>query len=331
MKIIVYGVHDGEPESLKNYQERTGIELTLIKDLLTADTVDQANGFTGICIKQSLAIDDEIIYQKLTAFGIKQIALRTAGFDIINFEFAKKYQLLITNVPAYSPNAVAENALAHIMFLLRKMYLSQYRVRNNNFTWDGLCVPEIRSLTIGIIGVGRIGGVLASFLSALQAKVIGYDIVINQEENPLVEYQNSLEELLNKADIVSIHTPANETTINMINRTTLEMMKDGAYLINTARGSIVNSKDLIVALRNKKLAGAGLDTLDCEVGYFEHDYANQEITSNEFKELLAMENVLITPHISFFTKTALQNMVDISLDSVVDILENNSSKNQIIK
>ena len=327
MKIFIYGVHDGEFEPIEAYQKNNNIEIEYTTELLNNDTVHLANGFDGISVKQSNHVKEEIIYKKLNEYNIKQIALRTAGYDMIDLELAKKYNLVVTNVPAYSPNAIAEMALTHTMHLLRKMYLTIPRVNNHDFTWNGLLAPEIRSLTIGIIGVGRIGGVYAKLVSGLGAKVIGYDIVKREHENPVVEYQNSLTDLLSKADIISIHTPHDESTENLINKNTLKLMKPNAYLINTARGPIVNSKDLIEALENKVIAGAGLDTLDCEIGYFQHDYHDKNIASEEFNKLLEMENVLITPHISFFTKTALKNMVDISLDSVIDILMTQTSKN----
>ncbi|MDL2211939.1 D-2-hydroxyacid dehydrogenase [Erysipelotrichaceae bacterium OttesenSCG-928-M19] len=327
MKIFIYGVHDGEFEPIDEYLKINNIKIEYTTEQLNSDTVSLAQGFDGISIKQSNHITDESIYKKLNTYNIKQIALRTAGYDMIDLKLANKYNLTITNVPAYSPNAIAEMALTHTMFLLRKMYLTIPRIKSHNFTWPGLLAPEIRNLTIGIIGVGRIGGVYAKLVSGLGAKVIGYDIVRREHENPVVEYQETLNELLRKADIISIHTPHDDSTENMINKKTLKLMKPTAYLINTARGPIVNSRDLIDALENKELAGAGLDTLDCEINYFQHNYHGKEIKSKELKKLLQMENVLITPHISFFTKTALKNMIDISLDSAIEVLTSKTSKN----
>ena len=331
MKILVYGVHDGERDAIDNWQRRNQYELSCLAELFSLENVDLVKGFDGLCIQQSLPVQDEEIFRKLKDYGIKQIALRTAGFDMINLDNAKKYGITITYVPAYSPNAIAEMALTQTMNLVRKMNITQAKVKKNNFTWVGSLAPEIRSLTIGIVGVGRIGGVFAKLVSGLGAKVIGYDIEVREHENPVVAYQDSLEMLLQKADVVSIHLPHDKSTEYLINKHTLSLMKPSAYLINTARGMIVKSTDLIEALENNIIAGAALDTIDVELGYFTKNYSNQEIENEIFKKLLELPNVIITPHISFYTKTALTNMVDIALDSVVDILETGTSKNIVKK
>lgn len=330
MKIIMYSVQPVEHKAITNWlAAHPEVEIKMVNLPLSTETVDQAEGFDGVCIQQSLAIKDEVVYEKLAKFGAKQIALRTAGYDMIDLELAKKYQLLVTNVPAYSPNAIAELALTQTMNLVRKMYTVVPRVNAHNFTWGGLMAPEIRSLTVGVVGVSRIGGVYAKLVSGLGAKVIGYDVFVNEEYTSFVEYQDSLDDLLAKADVISIHAPLLPSTQHMFNSETFAKMKDGAYLINTARGGIVDTKALIEALQSGKLAGAALDTIECEVGYFTQDYSDKEITNEDFNTLLAMENVLITPHIAFFTETAVGNMVDIGLDSTYDILTTQTSVNLV--
>lgn len=319
MKIIMYGVHDGEIDAIQDYSINNNVSITKVNELLDESNYHLIEGHDALCIQQSKRVVSEEIYKKIASYGIKQIALRTAGYDMLDLDLAKKHNLIVTNVPAYSPNAIAEMALTHTMYLTRKMYNTLKKVEQQNFTWPGSLAHEVRTLTVGIIGVGRIGSIYAKLVSCIGAKVIGYDILIREENKGIVEYKDSLKELLEEADVVSIHTPANESTINMINKETLSYMKESAYLINTARGPIVNSKDLIAHLKAGKLAGAGLDTIDCEVGYFQSDYSNQEIESTELKELLAMPNVMITPHISFYTTMALKNMVDICLDSALAV------------
>lgn len=330
MKILVYSTQEIEKPAITEWLENhKDVELTLESEPLTVNTYHKAEGFDGVCIQQSISINDEEVYENLAKFGIKQIALRTAGHDIINKEFAKKHNLLITNVPAYSPNAIAELACTQTMNLVRKMYLVNQKVANNDFSWKGLIAPEIRSLTVGVIGVSHIGGVYAKLMNGLGAKVIGYDVRVNEEVKDIVEFKNSLEELLNEADVVSIHAPLLESTKHMINSTTIAQMKDNAYLINTARGGIVNTEDLITALKSKKLAGAALDTVEGEVGIFGADWSEKEITDQNLKTLLEMENVLITPHIGFFTQTAVKNMLDIGLNSTYEVITTGTSVNLV--
>lgn len=331
MKIIMYSVHEGENKAIEEYIKRNNIEITTTDESFNIDTYHMAKGYDGVCIQQSNPVTDEIIYQKMAEYGIKQISLRTVGYDIINFEYAKKYNLLISNVPAYSPNAIAEMALTHTMYLIRKMYVTLPKIACNNFTWQGSLAPEIRKLTVGIIGVGRIGSVYAKLVNGLGAKIIGYDIKINPENIDIVEYKNSLQEVLSEADIISLHVPLDESTTNMFNKEAFKLMKSNAYLVNTSRGQVVNSDDLIDALNNKEIAGAGLDTIDCEVEYFSYDYTNKNIDSKQLTQLLKMPNVLITPHISFYTETALENMVDISLDSLLEILNTGTCQNLVGK
>lgn len=331
MKFIVFGVHEGELEAYEKWQARNNIELKLIEKTLNLDTIDLVKGYDGICLQQMSMISDEIIYQKLNEYNIKQIALRTAGYDMIDFELAKKYQIKVTNVPAYSPNAIAEMALTHTMYLTRKMYLNIKNQEKLDLRWSGLLAREVRSLTIGIIGVGRIGGLYAKLVSSIGAKVIGYDIAPKPELNPNVEFVASLEELLKQADVVSIHTPTTPLTTNMINKDTLTLMKDSAYFINTARGAVVNSSDLVEALNNKVIAGAGIDVINDEEDYFNYDCANKEFKNKELLALLKMDNVLVTPHTAFYTNTALENMVDIGLDSALAIITTGKSQNIVSK
>ena len=329
MRIKVFGVHNGEIEALEKWQERNKIELSLSSEILSIANVDEIVDFDGVCLQQVEPVEDEEIYRKISEFGVKQITVRTAGYDMIDLEYAHKYHLLVTNVPAYSPNAIAEMALTHTMNLIRKMYITQLKVARKDFTWDGSLAPEIRMLTIGIIGVGRIGGVYAKLVAGLGAKVIGYDIAPNQCINPDVEYQDSLDDVLQKADLISLHVPLDQTTEYLINKDTLKLMKTTAYLVNTSRGKVVNSSALINALENGELAGAALDVIEEENEYFGNDYSAKIINDKNINKFLELENVYVTPHIAFYTKTALQNMVDISLDSVVDIVKTGSSKNII--
>ena len=238
---------------------------------------------------------------------------------MIDFDLAKKYSLVVTNVPAYSPRAIAEMGLTQALRLVRKLGYYDQRMDKLDFRWVGLESTEIYNLTVGIIGAGHIGGATAQLYSALGAKVIATDPIHRVELNPYLEYTDQ-ETLLKTADIVTVHTPLNETTTNMFNGATFKKMKPTAYLINMARGGIVNAADLITALQNKEIAGAALDTLADEGQFFEKQATPDEIPE-DYKTLRAMPNVLISPHSAFYTDTAMKNMVAMGLNDVVAVVK----------
>ena len=260
--------------------------------------------------------------------GLKQISTRTAGYDVINVKLAHENGLKVTNVPAYSPRSVAELALAHTMRLIRNLELFDERAEEQDFRWIGLKGKEIHTLTIGIIGAGRIGGTAAKLFNALGAKVIAYDIKQNPELNEVLTYK-SLNEVLQESDVISLHVDLNETTKGLIGSEELALMKPTAFLINECRGPVVDTDALIAALKNKKLAGAALDTLTGEENFFNFDLRGKELPSEQLKELRAMNNVILTPHVGFYTNVAVQNMVDISLNDVLAIISEKRSDHEI--
>ncbi|CAM3177675.1 D-2-hydroxyacid dehydrogenase [Sporolactobacillus spathodeae] len=328
MRLLAYHAFEDELPEIHKWSETNGIEVVVSPNLLTAATVDEAKGFDGISIQQTERISDPVVYQKLHEFGIRQISTRTAGFDVIDLVQAAKNHLIITNVPAYSPYAIAELAVAQTLQLTRHLPQFNKRFANQDFRWNGLISREIRSLTIGIIGTGRIGATAAELFRGLGARVIGFDVYPNPQLGNILEYQETIEDVLKEADVVSLHTPLMAATRHMIDKDNLKLMKKDAYLINVARGALVNTDDLIAALENGQIAGAALDAFESEW------FNNQDLSGKPFNEpqitkLMAMDNVLLTPHIGFYTKTAVKNMVDVCLDSVVEILQTGTSVNRV--
>ncbi|MET1249098.1 D-2-hydroxyacid dehydrogenase [Sporolactobacillus sp. STCC-11] len=326
MKILTYGVQPHEHEIIKLWAEKNQAELTTTSDFLSEQTVAQSEQFDGICIQQPTALGGPNLYAQLKSYGIKQIATRTAGYDMIDLNEAEKNDLIVTNVPAYSPYAVAELAVTQAMQLVRHIPQFQKRVAAKDFSWGGLLSKEIRSLTVGIIGTGRIGATAAELFKGLGATVIGFDQYPNDRVKSILEYRPSLEAVLKEADIVSLHTPLFDSTYHMINKQTLRLMKNSAFLINIARGALINTVDLIEALDNGEIAGAALDTFENET-MINKNLSEQSLDDPLLSKLIAMDQVLLTPHVGFFTETAVQNIVEGALDCVVDVLETGTSKN----
>ena len=323
MKIILLSVRDDELPAIKQWQEKhPDIELQTADWELHPDTVDRLQGFDGVIIQQRSQIGDEV-YPELKRLGFKQLTSRTAGFDVINMPLATANNLKVSNVPAYSPHSVAELALTHTMRLIRQLPLFDARMQEQDFRWQGLQAAEISSLTIGIIGAGRIGSTTALIFHSLGAQVIANDTKPNHELDDILTFKTK-EEVLQEADVICLHVDLNETSKNLIDAQALSLMKPSAYIVNECRGPVVDTDALIQALEKKQIAGAALDTLTGEENFFNVDLRGKEIPSEQLKKLRSMDNVIITPHIGFYTNIAVQNMVDISLDDAVSLIQGQS-------
>lgn len=323
MKIILLSVRDDELPAIKQWQQKhPDIELQTADWELHPDTVDRLQGFDGVIIQQRSQIGDEV-YPELKRLGFKQLTSRTAGFDVINMPLATANNLKVSNVPAYSPHSVAELALTHTMRLIRQLPLFDARMQEQDFRWQGLQAAEISSLTIGIIGAGRIGSTTARIFHSLGAKIIANDTKPNHELDDILTFKTK-EEVLQEADVVCLHVDLNETSKNLIDAQALSLMKPSAYIVNECRGPVVDTDALIQALEKKQIAGAALDTLTGEENFFNVDLRGKEIPSEQLKKLRSMDNVIITPHIGFYTNIAVQNMVDISLDDAVSLIQGQS-------
>lgn len=330
MKILLLSVRSDEKAAINAWGKRhPEIELTSAKWELNSKTVDQVKGYDGLVIQQRSQITDDV-YPRLKEFGIKQITTRTAGYDVINVKAATENGLAVSNVPEYSPRSVAELALTHTMRLIRKQELVDKRGKEQDFRWAGLQGSEVHSLTIGIIGAGRIGGTTARLFKALDAKVIAYDISPNHELDDCLTFL-TFEEVLKQADVICLHVDLNETSINLIDADALSLMKKTAYLVNECRGPVVDTQALLTALKEGKIAGAALDTLTGEENFFNVDLRGQKLPSEKLIELRKLDNVIITPHVGFYTNIAVQNMVDISLNDTLAILEGKNCEHIVVK
>jgi len=247
------------------------------------------------------------------------IALRCAGFDNVDLETCHLNKITISRAPAYSPYAVAEFAIGLILSLVRKIYKSVERVKQFNFSLTGLTGFDIHGKTVGVIGTGKIGVCTINILEGFGCRILCYDV----RKDPRVEAKEcckyvELDELLAASDIITLHAPLLKSTKYMINSTTLSKMKDGVLLINTSRGGLVNTLDLIEALRNKKLGGVALDVYEGEKTVFFENISEDYIQDNTLTQLLAQHNVIITGHQAFLTTEALTNIAESTLNSIRD-------------
>lgn len=327
-KILMTSVRDDEQPAIKAFAKEHGVEIITTPKLID-DAVDLTANVDGLVIQQRSQVDPAV-YTQLKANGIKQIATRTAGFDMVDLAAAKANGLTVTNVPAYSPRSVAEHALMQIFRLLRKSYRFDHQVAANDYRW--FCdeqALEIHTATIGIIGVGRIGGTLAKLLNALGATVLGFDTHPRDEMKDIVEY-TSKEDLLKRADVVSLHVDLNPTSEGLLTAEDFALMKPTAGLVNASRGPVVNTADLIQALKKGTIAAAALDTVEGEGPVFQTDRRERGLADEpQIQELHDLDNVILTPHIAFFTNLAVKNMVDFALNDVLLILDGQKSPHTV--
>ncbi|MFC6202723.1 D-2-hydroxyacid dehydrogenase [Lactiplantibacillus nangangensis] len=321
MKILMYSVRDDEESAIQAWADKNQVQVDTNALEFHPETADLTKGYDGVVIQQRSAIgDDPTVYQKLADYGLKQITSRTAGVDTIDIPAAKAAGLTVTNVPAYSPNSVAEMAVTQTMRLIRNLELFDSRIIQQNFQWAGLQAREIRSLTVGVIGAGRIGGTVARLFHGLGAKVIAYDVVHHEELTDVLTYVDTKEALLAQADVVTLHVDLNETSKALIDAAAFKQMKSDAFIINASRGPVIVTADLVAALKAGEIAGAALDTVEGEAALFNQDHQGEVLADSLIAQLLQMPNVILTPHVGFYTNLAVKNMVDISLDDVLTIL-----------
>ena len=290
-------------------------ELRYLEPRLTAETARLADGAGAACLFANDCADAPVI-TKLAEIGVKLIALRAAGFNNVDLNAAKEHGIAVCRVPAYSPNAVAEHAFALILALVRKVHRAYNRVREGNFSLDGLLGFDLAGKTIGIVGVGNIGSVVFRIARGFGCRVVGSDPFPRSDLMEDGLQYCSLDELLEAADIVTIHCPLDAGTRHLMDGATLARMKPGALLVNTSRGAVVDTKAVIAALKTDHLGGLAIDVYEEEEGLFFEDRSSQLIADDQFARLLTFPNVLITGHQGFFTREALTNIAETTIANI---------------
>ncbi|MBR5247646.1 MAG: 2-hydroxyacid dehydrogenase [Lachnospiraceae bacterium] len=328
MKILFYDTKSYDKNSFEkesaNYPE---IEIDYLKTDLVPKTAPLAEGFDAVCafVSSDVGADTlEILHDK----GIRLVLLRSAGFNNVDLEKARQLGIRIMRVPGYSPEAVAEHAMALALACNRRLYKAYNKVRENDFSLSGLMGFNFYQKTAGIIGTGKIGTAMCRICHGLGMKVIAYDVYENPSLKDFVTYV-SLEELLAVSDLISLHCPLMDTTYHMINIDTIRKMKDGVILVNTSRGALVKTDDLIEGIRMHKFAGVGLDVYEEETHNVFEDRSDEILEHSTTARLLSFPNVMITSHQGFFTVEALSAIARTTLQNAVDALQGKESGNDV--
>ena len=330
MKFIAFNVRDDERQYFETWIKENQIEVDVYTDEITPDNLDLVKGYDAVIALQPNEYPKEF-FSKFAEFGGKVFSIRNVGVDNIDLEAAAQNNIPVTNVPAYSPNAIAEFSVTLLLQLLRNTEIFEKRMQANDYRWAPYVGKEIHDLTVGILGTGRIGQAAIQIYKGFGAKIVAFDPYHNPELEKEDIYVDSKEELYAKADVISLHMPATKQDEHMIDQDAIALMKDGVYIINTARGSLIDTKALLAALKSGKIAGAGLDTYEYENPIFNHDLRGQKIEDELFNELVSLDNVLVTPHVAFYTQTAVKNMVTVALDSAKSVIETGSAATLVKK
>ena len=300
------------------------ISIRFFENKLNEDTVSMAACCDAVCAFVNDTINGEVI-EKLSSYGVGVIAMRCAGYNNVDLKAAAG-RIKVLRVPAYSPYAVAEHAMGLILTLNRKLHRAYIRTRDHNFSLEGLTGFDLRGKTVGIIGTGKIGRCFADICEGFSMEIIGCD---PYESSEFCGKYVSLDGLLEKSDIISLHCPLTKENHHLINRETISKMKDGAYIINTSRGLLIDTAALTEGLKSGKIGAAGLDVYEEETALFFEDYSDEIIPDDTLSTIISMPNVIVTSHQAFLTREALDGIAGTTMENLRAYFAGDELKNEI--
>lgn len=312
MKLAFFDAKSYDMPGFNRYAQKAGIEVKYYETKLNEDTAALAAGYDAVCIFVN-DIANAAVIDKLYGLGIKTILLRCAGFNNVDLE-ACKGRIAVYRVPAYSPYAVAEHAMALLLTSIRRTHKAYIRTRDFNFSLSGFVGFDLHGKTVGIVGTGKIGRVFADICQGFGMKVIAYDKF--PVEHPGITYV-TMDELFAQSDIISLHCPLTEETYHTVREETIAKMKKGVVILNTSRGALINTSDLIHGLRSKHVGAACLDVYEEEGDLFYEDYSGHIVQDDKLVRLISMPNVIVSSHQAFLTEEALDNIAGTTIDNMV--------------
>jgi D-lactate dehydrogenase len=332
MKLAVFSTkpYDREYLTLANATLATPHTLIFHDFPLSPETVSLAAGADAVCVFVNDALPPAALTD-LHALGVRAVLLRCAGYNNVDLPTAEALGLGVANVPAYSPEAVAEFAVALVQTLNRKTHRAYNRVREGNFSLDGLMGRTLCGKTVGVVGTGKIGLAFARIMKGFGCRVLAYDPFPAEGFEGVVGEYVALEVLLGESDFVSLHCPLTEGTKHVVNGQTLGLMKKGAMLVNTSRGGLVDTESVIAALKSKHLGGLALDVYEAEGALFYQDHSAEIIQDDRLMRLMTFPNVLVCGHQAFFTEEALTEIAECTIRNLDDFANGIPCKNSLVK
>ena len=327
-RVIFFDIKDYDKEFFKKYGKDYDFEMTFLQVRLSEETAHLTKGYDVVCAFTNDDINKETI-DLISENGIKLLAMRCAGFNNISLKDIHN-RFKVVRVPAYSPHAIAEYTVGLILAINRKIHKAYVRTREGNFSINGLMGIDLYQKTAGIIGTGKIGQILIKMLKGFDMNVIAYDPFPNQKIAGELGFKYvSLDELYAEADVISLNCPLTKETKYMINRRSMLKMKDGVMIVNTGRGALIDSVDLVEALKDKKVGAAALDVYEEEEEYFFEDKSSQVIEDDILGRLLSFHNVLMTSHQAYFTEEAVEAITVTTLNNIKAFVEGKELLNEV--
>lgn len=316
MRLAFFDTKSYDIPGFDRYAVPAGIEIKYFEPNLDEDTVSLAAGFDAVCVFVNDTVNAAVV-ETLYQLGVKVIALRCAGFNNVDIKACRE-KLRIYRVPAYSPHAVAEHAMALLLTINRRTHKAYIRTKDFNFSLQGLAGFDLYGKTVGIIGTGKIGRVFADICKGFGMEILAHD------KFPAVDsglHYVDLPELFEKSDIISLHCPLTEDTDHLIDAKSIARMKKGVTIINTSRGDLINTEDLITGIKEKKIGAACLDVYEEEGDLFYEDFSGHIVQDDKLVRLIAMPNVIVTSHQAFLTTEALDNIASTTINNLVKFFD----------
>ena len=319
MKLAFFSTKPYDQRFSESANQSACHELAFFEAKLTPHAVKLVDGFDGVCVFVNDPLDQDVLEQ-LAALGCRLILLRCAGYNNVDLEAAQRLGMTVCRVPVYSPFAVAEHTVALILTLNRKVHKAYNRVRDGNFAIDGLIGFDLNDKTVGIVGTGRIGQILARICIGFGLRVLAHDLQANAELEAMGVTYVAFDELIERSDIVSLLCPLTPDTHHLISRDVVERMKPGVMLVNTSRGGLIDATALIAGLKSGRIGSVALDVYEEEGDVFFEDLSDQVLQDDVLARLLSFPNVLITSHQAFFTIEAMQKIAKTTLANATGYL-----------
>ena len=321
MKVAFFDTKPYDIPGFDHYAADSDLEIKYFETRLNEDTVSLAQGYDAVCVFVNDTVSAAVV-EKLCEMGVKVLALRCAGFNNVDIR-ACQGKLPVYRVPAYSPYAVAEHAMALLLTINRRTHKAYIRTRDFNFSLQGLAGFDLHGKTVGIIGTGKIGRVFADICKGFGMNILAYDKFPAKDSG--LHYVE-LPELFEKSDIISLHCPLTEETRHIIDAKSIARMKKGVTIINTSRGALVNTEDLINGIKDKKVGAACLDVYEEEGDFFYEDFSGHIVQDDKLVRLIAMPNVIVTSHQAFLTQEALDSIANTTIDNLTRFFQGNPNE-----
>lgn len=328
MKIAFFDTKPYDKNTFNRYAQDRGVEIKYFETKLNEDTVELASGYDAVCVFVNDTVNATVI-DRLEDMGVGVVALRSAGFNNVDVKYAYG-KVHVLRVPAYSPYAVAEHTMALLLTSVRRIHKAYIRTRDFNFSLQGMTGFDLHGKTVGVVGTGRIGRAFIDICKGFGMKVLAYDKYQAKEieDGERVRYA-TLDELMEKSDIISLHCPLTEETYHLINEESLAKCKKGVVVLNTSRGALVDAEALLNAIKSRKVGAACLDVYEEESDFFFEDYSGHIIDDDILARLISMPNVIVTSHQAFLTEEALMNIAETTINNLIQFFKNGECPNEL--